>query len=41
LCPGEPPVVGIVRDGRLLLGCRTLIVGEVDDIAHAVSAARR
>ena len=30
---GEPPVVGIVRDGRLLLDCRTLADGEVDEVA--------
>jgi L-seryl-tRNA(Ser) seleniumtransferase len=37
---GDPPVVGIVRDGRLLLDCRTLADDEVDEVAHAVSAAR-
>jgi L-seryl-tRNA(Ser) seleniumtransferase len=37
---GEPPVVGIVRDGRLLLDCRTLADGEVDAVAQAVVAAR-
>jgi L-seryl-tRNA(Ser) seleniumtransferase len=37
---GEPPVVGIVRDGRLLLDCRTLAEGEVDEVAAAVRAAR-
>jgi L-seryl-tRNA(Ser) seleniumtransferase len=36
----EPPVVGIVRDGRLLLDCRTLDDGEVDDVAGAVRACR-
>jgi L-seryl-tRNA(Ser) seleniumtransferase len=36
----EPPVVGIVRDGRLLLDCRTLADGEVDEVAAAVSACR-
>ena len=30
---GEPPVVGIVRDGRLLLDCRTLPDDEVDEVA--------
>jgi L-seryl-tRNA(Ser) seleniumtransferase len=35
----EPPVVGIVRDGKLLLDCRTLTDGEVDDVARAVAAA--
>jgi L-seryl-tRNA(Ser) seleniumtransferase len=37
---GAPPVVGIVRDGRLLLDCRTLDDGEVDEVAAAVRAAR-
>jgi L-seryl-tRNA(Ser) seleniumtransferase len=36
---GEPPVVGIVRDGRLLLDCRTLADAEVDEVAQAVAAA--
>src|SRR5204862_1701648 len=30
---GEPPVVGIVRDGRLLLDCRTLSDAEADEAA--------
>jgi L-seryl-tRNA(Ser) seleniumtransferase len=37
---GEPPVVGVVRDGRLLLDCRTLTDDEVDEAARAVAAAR-
>ena len=38
---GEPPVVGIVRDGRLLLDCRTLRDEEVDEVAtRRVAAAR-
>jgi L-seryl-tRNA(Ser) seleniumtransferase len=37
---GHPPVVGIVRDGRLLLDCRTLAEAEVDEVASAVAAAR-
>ncbi len=37
---GTPPVVGIVRDGRLLLDCRTLDDDEVDEVAAAVRAAR-
>jgi L-seryl-tRNA(Ser) seleniumtransferase len=37
---GEPPVVGIVRDGRLLLDCRTLADADVDDVAAAVAACR-
>jgi len=36
---GEPPVVGIVRDGRLLLDCRTLTDAEVEEVAAAVRAA--
>ena len=36
----DPPVVGIVRDGRLLLDCRTLGDGEIDEVAQAVLAAR-
>ena len=32
---GEPPVVGIVRDGRLLLDCRTLAEAEIDEVAAA------
>jgi L-seryl-tRNA(Ser) seleniumtransferase len=38
---GEPPVVGIVRDGRLLLDCRTLRDDEVEETAGAVQAARQ
>ena len=38
---GDPPVVGIVRDNRLLLDCRTLSDAEVDEVAAAVAAARR
>src|ERR671930_1888597 len=37
---GEPPVVGIVRDGRLLLDCRTLGDAEVEEVAAAVASAR-
>ena len=37
---GEPPVIGIVRDGRLLLDCRTLTDEEADEVASAVVAAR-
>ena len=37
---GEPPVVGIVRDGRLLLDVRALADGEIDEVAHAVARAR-
>jgi L-seryl-tRNA(Ser) seleniumtransferase len=37
---GEPPVIGIVRDGRLLLDCRTLTDAEIDEVAAAVVGAR-
>jgi L-seryl-tRNA(Ser) seleniumtransferase len=37
---GTPPVVGILRDGRLLLDCRTLTDAEADEVAAAVAAAR-
>jgi L-seryl-tRNA(Ser) seleniumtransferase len=37
---GDPPVVGVVRDGRLLLDCRTLTDAEVEEVAAAVTAAR-
>jgi L-seryl-tRNA(Ser) seleniumtransferase len=37
---GDPPVVGVLRDGRLLLDCRTLADGELDEVAAAVAAAR-
>jgi L-seryl-tRNA(Ser) seleniumtransferase len=37
---GDPPVVGIVRDGRLLLDCRTLADEEIYDVAAAVSRCR-
>jgi L-seryl-tRNA(Ser) seleniumtransferase len=37
---GEPPVIGIVRDGRLLLDCRTLTGSEVDEVAEALSSCR-
>jgi len=37
---GEPPVVGVLRDGRLLLDCRTLTDAEAEEVVAAVSAAR-
>ena len=37
---GDPPVVGILRDGRLLLDCRTLTSAEADEVAAAVAANR-
>jgi L-seryl-tRNA(Ser) seleniumtransferase len=36
----EPPVVGIVRDGRLLLDCRTLGDDEIDEVVAAVNRCR-
>jgi L-seryl-tRNA(Ser) seleniumtransferase len=37
---GEPAVVGVVRDGRLLLDCRTLAEAEVEEAAEAVARCR-
>ena len=37
---GNPPVIGIVRDGKLLLDCRTLTEAEVDEAATCVERAR-
>jgi L-seryl-tRNA(Ser) seleniumtransferase len=37
---GEPPVIGVVRDGRLLLDCRTLTDTEADEVAAAIATAR-
>jgi L-seryl-tRNA(Ser) seleniumtransferase len=37
---GAPPVVGIVRDGKLLLDCRTLRDDEIDEVAAAVAQCR-
>ena len=37
---GEPPVVGVVRDGRLLLDCRTLTDDDADEVAAAITSAR-
>jgi L-seryl-tRNA(Ser) seleniumtransferase len=37
----EPPVVGVVRDGRLLLDCRTLTDADADEAASAVRACSR
>jgi L-seryl-tRNA(Ser) seleniumtransferase len=36
----EPPVVGIVRDGKLLLDCRTLSDEDIYEVATAVLACR-
>jgi L-seryl-tRNA(Ser) seleniumtransferase len=37
---GNPPVVGLVRDGRFLLDCLTLTDEEAAEVAAAVQAAR-
>jgi L-seryl-tRNA(Ser) seleniumtransferase len=37
---GNPPVLGVVRDGKLLLDCLTIADAEVDEVAAAVSACR-
>ena len=37
---GEPPVIGVLRDGRLLLDCRTLTDEELDEVAAAVARCR-
>jgi L-seryl-tRNA(Ser) seleniumtransferase len=37
---GEPPIVGIVRDGRLLLDCLTLTDTEAEEAAAAVARSR-
>jgi L-seryl-tRNA(Ser) seleniumtransferase len=37
---GEPPVIGVVRDGRLLLDCLTLTDEEAEEAASLVAAAR-
>jgi L-seryl-tRNA(Ser) seleniumtransferase len=37
---GELPVVGIVRDGSLLLDCRTISDEEIEEVATAVRACR-
>jgi L-seryl-tRNA(Ser) seleniumtransferase len=36
----DPPVIGIVRDGLLLLDCRTIADDEVEEVAQAVRKAR-
>jgi L-seryl-tRNA(Ser) seleniumtransferase len=38
---GDPPVIGVVRDGRCLLDCRTLADDELEDVVAAVATARR
>jgi L-seryl-tRNA(Ser) seleniumtransferase len=37
---GDPPVVGVVRDGRLLLDCLTLTDEEAEEAARLAAAAR-
>ena len=36
----DPPVIGVVRDGRCLLDCRTVCDDEVEEVVAAVAAAR-
>src|SRR4249919_862651 len=36
----DPPVIGVIRDGRLLLDCRTLTDAEAAEVAAAVFTAR-
>jgi L-seryl-tRNA(Ser) seleniumtransferase len=36
---GDPPVVGVLRDGRLLLDCRTLSDAEAVEVADALTRA--
>ena len=36
----DPAVVGVIRDGRTLLDCRTIADDEVDLVAAAVRACR-
>jgi L-seryl-tRNA(Ser) seleniumtransferase len=37
---GDPAVVGVVRDGRLLLDARTIADDQIDEVARAVGAVR-
>jgi L-seryl-tRNA(Ser) seleniumtransferase len=37
---GDPPVIGVLRDGRLLLDCRTLTDAEAEEVARVVAAVR-
>jgi L-seryl-tRNA(Ser) seleniumtransferase len=37
---GDPPVVGVIRDGRLLLDCRTLTEEEAEEAASAIRTVR-
>ena len=36
----DPPLVGVVREGRLLLDCRTLTDAEAEEAAELVSRCR-
>jgi L-seryl-tRNA(Ser) seleniumtransferase len=36
----EPPVIGVVRDGALLLDCRTLADDEIEEAGRAVNTCR-
>jgi L-seryl-tRNA(Ser) seleniumtransferase len=38
---GDPPVIGIVRDDRLLLDCRTLTDAEAEEAAEAAEAVAK
>ncbi len=38
---GDPPVIGRIKDDRLLLDCRTVLAGQVTGLAAAVTAAAR
>ena len=37
---GQPAVIGVIRDGKLLLDCRTLADAELEEVAEAVTRAR-
>ena len=37
---GAAPVLGVVRDGKLLLDCLAIADAEVDEVAAAVGACR-
>jgi len=39
-CVSRDPPCRIVRDGKLLLDCRTLADGEIDEVSAAVRACR-
>jgi L-seryl-tRNA(Ser) seleniumtransferase len=37
---GEPPVIGVIRDGRLILDCRTLTDTDAEEVAATIATAR-